>query len=205
MLVKQTARRQACGLHSKWKPLPAQVTGGCGFCSAVCSWVQIWDCRWRGKFGTWCCIESRECYENYILWSRMPVKLLSCALSSLSWNNSLIKLFCFPEKRRHLRGKTGSHLLAIWIAAGVRLLSDTGYHIMSLVAYVFWKRWFMFFQFWFLVYEIIFVKLSLVISDCVVSEVNDSRTFGPGTEMICFFPFCNWGNSIYPGLSSTVE
>ena len=30
------------------------------------------------------------------------------------------------------------------------------------------------------------MKLSLVISDCVVSEVNDSRTFGPGTEMICF-------------------
>lgn len=30
------------------------------------------------------------------------------------------------------------------------------------------------------------MKLSLVISDCVVSKVNDYRTLGPGREMICF-------------------
>lgn len=167
-------------------PVPAQVTDGHGFCSTIRSWVRIWDCRWRCKFGTWCWIETRECYESFTVWSRIPVKLLSCALSSISRNNSLIKLFCFPEKRRHLRGKTGSRLLAIWIATGVQLLSDTGYHIVSLIAHVFRKRWFVFFQFWFLVFEFIFVKLSLVISDCVVSKVNDYRTLGPGREMICF-------------------
>lgn len=30
------------------------------------------------------------------------------------------------------------------------------------------------------------MKLSLVISDCVVGEVNDYRTLGPGREMIYF-------------------